>query len=165
MTTSPPKRGKDVGWRFLVAIPCMAITSWWICTGLIGQQEVENQQLDEDCQRYIEKALPRILRSWNFDEWKLRATAELQASVNMKRLQRDYKGYRTLFGEFRRVSRPVGKIMVDNSGGVPETLGIYSVSCRFEKGNADIAMKLVKRRGGWKFQQFMLRSDMVVTDD
>ena len=143
----------------------MAMGAWWICTGLIGTHEVENARLDEDCKRYLSKALPPILNTWSFPEWSRRSTTELKASVNLKKWERDFKDYRRLFGELRRVTKPVGRIAVDDSGGVTETLGLYTVSCRFEKGTADIAMKLVKRQGGWKFQQFLIRSDMIVSDD
>lgn len=143
----------------------MAVSAWIICSGLIGKEEVEQVRLEEGCQRYIEKALPPILESWNFAEWKRRASSELLASSNLKRLAKEFKDYPKLLGEPKRISKPVGRVVVDESGGISETLGLYTVSCRFEMGHADIAVRVVKRKGGWKFQQFMIRSDALPSSD
>lgn len=154
-----------MGWRFMAALPLMAAASWVICTGLIGKKEYENVKLEEDCVRYIERALPKILRNWSYAEWKSRASSELLLSVNHKRFQRDFKENRQVFGYLRQIRTPVGRVEVDTRGGVSETIGYYTSPVRFEMGSADIAMRLVKRAGGWKFQQFSVRSDLTPLAD
>lgn len=149
----------------MVALPVMAVAAWCICTGLIGKGEVENFRLEDDCVRFIRKSLPKILNDWSVSEWKVRATNELKLSVKMKDVEKRFKENRRTFGAIRQIRSTNGHVDVDNSGGVPETVGYYTSTVRFEGGTADVAMRIVKRAGGWKFQQFSVRSDMATRDD
>ena len=148
-----------------MAMPLMAVASWWICSGLIGKKEAEIVHLETDCVRYIEKALPQIVGVWSYPEWKSRATVELLNSLKQKRVKKDFVSYRRVFGELKRLERPIGRVDVDNTGGVPETYGYYTASAKFATGRANIAMRLVKRAGGWKFQQFRIRSEATAAAD
>ena len=139
----------------------MAVASWYICTGLIGKREAEGARLETDCVRYVSKAIPAILGHWKFPEWKKRATPELMNSVNLKKEARRFREFRQIFGELRKVGEPMGTVVSDDKAGYLEINGFYTVPLRFQRGNADLSVRLVKRGGGWKFQKFSLRSDSI----
>lgn len=143
----------------------MAMASWWICTGLIGKKDADSARLESDCVRYIEKALPPIVETWDYAQWKARVSSEFFISEKPKRVQKDFKTYRAVLGELRGIERPIGQVDEDHRGGVTEIIGYYSARARFEFGSANIVMRLVKRGGGWKFQQFRVRSDALPSAD
>lgn len=143
----------------------MAMASWWICNSLLGRGEAENVRLETDCVRYIEQALPAIVHKWSYFEWKRRATSELQMSVNLKEVQQRFRDYPTQLGTVRMIGHPIGRVEVDDRGGINETIGYYTSTMRCSKGYADVAMRLCKRAGGWKFQAFSIRSAAVPDED
>ncbi len=154
-----------MGWRFVFAMPLMAAASWWICTTVIGQKEATLARDETDCVRYIKKALPQIITTWDYEEWNVRASSELQNSVRPKRVKANFANYKRMFGEMLDFETPIGRVETDDRGGIHETVGFYTAFARFENGRANITMRLVKRAGGWKFQQFRVRSDMVPSGD
>lgn len=143
----------------------MAAASLWICTGLIGAKEATTVRNETDCVRWISRALPAILTDWNLEAWESRASTELRNSVRKAQVDKDFKLYRRVLGGLVRMEKPVGRVETDDRGGVQETIGYYTTYARFEHGSSNIAMRLVKRSGGWKFQQFKVRSELIPSRD
>ncbi len=139
----------------------MAALSWYICSSMIGHREAASYRLEEDCERYVRKAVPAILEKWDFEAWRSRCAGELLETLKMPRERRRFKDYKALFGEFRHAEEPRGSVVSDTSAGIVDISGYYTVPVRFSRGRADVTMKLIKRAGGWKFQRFMLRSDLI----
>lgn len=139
----------------------MGVASYYICMWLIGPEVANKAKLEQGCAAYVSRAVPPIVSHWSIEQWKARATTEQLAATNIKKLTNEFATNRKYLGEFRGMDNPTGYVVVDNSGGVPETIGYYSTRARFRMGSADLTMRLVKRGGGWKFQKFNIRTDAV----
>lgn len=137
----------------------MGVAAYYICLNLIGPEIANHEKLEQGCADYVQKALPIIISSWSIDAWRERSSSELIVSTNVKKLTRQFNVYRKFLGEFRGMEVPTGYVIVDNSGGVNETIAFYSTRARYQVGSVDITLRLVKRGGGWKLQKFNVRSD------
>lgn len=147
--------------KLAAGVPIMGVASYYICLVLIGPEVKDHAKLEAACITYLQRALPPILTTWDIEEWRSRSSSELITSTNVKKLTKQFAVNKKYLGEFRGMDVPTGYVVVDNSGGINETLGFYSTRARFQVGSADISVRMVKRGGGWKFQKFYIRTDVV----
>lgn len=138
----------------------MGVASYYMCLVLIGPEVKDLARLEAECTSYLQRALPPILTTWDIDEWRSRSSVELITSTKVGKLQKQFAANEKYLGEFKGMDKPTGNVVVDNSGGINETLGFFSTRARFQAGSADISLRLVRRGGGWKFQKFYLRTDV-----
>lgn len=142
----------------------MGVAAYYICIAMIGPDVVNQHELERGCADYIQRALPPIVSTWSTQEWRERASSEMILATNMKKLEAQFKTNHKYFGEYRGMDAPTGYVVVDNRGGVSETIGYYSTIARFKIGSAHVNMRLVNRGGGWKFQRFTVRADFLDPD-
>lgn len=150
--------------KLVAGIPVMGVAAYYICITMIGPGVVSQVELERGCSDYVRRALPPILSTWSVKEWRARSSSELIASTNLKKLEEQFKLNKRHFGDYRGMDTPTGYVVVDNRGGVNETIGYYSTTARFKIGSAHVNMRLVNRGGGWKFQKFSMRADFLEPD-
>jgi hypothetical protein len=139
----------------------MGVASYYICLVLIGPEVKDLAWLESECTSYLQRALPPILTTWDIEQWRSRSSVELITATKVAKLQKQFAANDKYLGEFKGMDKPTGRVVVDNTGGINETIGFYSTRARFDVGSADISLKLVKRGGGWKFQKFYIRTDVL----
>jgi hypothetical protein len=147
--------------RLLIVLCTVSIVSWLLCVGLIGRERGSFVKYDEDAKRYLKKALPKVATNWNYNQWRARAASELIISTNHKKLKKDFAHYEQTLGKLKRMEEPYGNITYQDIHGDRIMIGTYTCRLVYQNSTADVAVKLVRRGGGWKFQQFSVRSEMI----
>ncbi|HZH97855.1 MAG TPA: hypothetical protein VEX38_02695 [Fimbriimonadaceae bacterium] len=147
--------------RLLIVLCTVSIISWLLCVGLIGRERGSFAKYDEDARRYLKKAIPKVAADWNYNQWRVRAASELIISTNQKKVKKDFANYRDSLGKLKRMEEPYGNIDYQDVYGERIMIGTYTCRLIYANSTADVAVKLVRRGGGWKFQGFAVRSEMI----
>jgi hypothetical protein len=147
-----------LGTKFFLAAGVLAFVSWLICNGLIGSEQLRQDQEEAAARKYVLRAIPYVTDSWDISALEERSAGEMKASSVWQTYPTKFKIYKQKLGPALAYGDIVGSIEFDEVYGSEIIIGIYNQRVRFKRGVGEIAVRIVKREGGWKFQQFSVRS-------
>ena len=141
---------------------CGTIVLALIALGLIGYVAFfyQARRLEKEGKEYVDRAIPLIVRNWDYDALIARAAPELSRVVPPEKLALLFQMFAARLGAFKRYNGSDGSAMLSFIGGQGMVgIGEYVAQAEFEKESAELNLRVVKRKGRWQILNFQVNSD------
>jgi hypothetical protein len=120
--------------------------------------------LDAESKAYVDDAVITITAHWSPDELMKRATLHLQQITKPDDLQALFDAATTALGPLVEYEGAKGDSMVSTMVGSGTTISAkYVARAKFQKGNADLQVALLKTDGSWKIEGFHIVSSALMS--
>jgi hypothetical protein len=120
----------------------------------------KNNSLDTESRLFVSTAIPAIFTDWNEKELVERASSELKTAVNDRELKRLFGGMARKFGKLQNCQVDGGASISMRSDREIVVTGEYVAKTKFDAGEANIILSLVKDSGHWRILSFRLDSEI-----
>jgi hypothetical protein len=140
---------KFLGISFLVLLACVAMFVIW------GTQQ------DRSARRYLASAVPAIFNEWDIEALQRRASDELKNEPQFGlRVPVMFLMLRDVLGPLKTIEEPQGSAGFNwgNSGPAQGTYGDYLIRARFERGEAELRLLVVREGSNWRIRAFNVNS-------
>jgi hypothetical protein len=119
--------------------------------------------LDAESNAYVGDAVVAITAHWNADELMKRSTPDFRRITKPDVLQGLFDAASTALGPLEDYEGAKGDAMVSVMAGSGTTISArYVAHARFQKGDADLKLTLLKIDGTWRIEGFNISSDAVL---
>jgi hypothetical protein len=138
----------------------IAILLGFIALGAIGlvSAAIHTSALSKEAGAYVNAAIPAIVTGWNEQELLNRASPEFKQSAPPAKLDNFFHWFSGL-GRLKQCDPAEGHAHMHLSPQEGEVItALYTVHATFEKGEATIELRLVKRGDQWQIVNFVLNS-------
>lgn len=135
--------------RFLQIFGVIALIVVAALAGAIGTLAYNGRELDLESSSFVDAAVPAISKNWDKQEFLMRISPEFLHATNTAQLDRYFDLFSTL-GHLVDYEGPTGGSNMNfNAGSGGDITASYTARARFENGDAEIRLGLVKLGGRW----------------
>jgi hypothetical protein len=120
--------------------------------------------LDAESKAYVDDSVVTITAHWSADELLRRSTPNFRQITSLDDLQGLFDAARTALGPLVDYGGSKGDSMVSAIVGSGTTISAkYVARAKFQKGDADLQLTLLKIDGGWKIEGFHINSNALMS--
>jgi hypothetical protein len=140
--------------RALLAAGCLVLV---LSTGFQAAPQTP-LSLDEQCKRYAEEAIPRILRPmpWNLEELTRRASPEFLRVTPPDLLESIFRPFNNFLGTLIQQGEPQIDVTIRRRGDDVTVVCQYQAPGAFDEYNAAIVLQTILRNGRWEILSLRL---------
>jgi len=140
-----------LGWVFLGVLVILG--------GFVGYFFYVGSGLDASSKAYVDQSVPAIVASWSKDELLRRASPELRKAIPDEQQVAQLFGKLSQLGKLERYEGSKGdaNISVTAQAGKMITAS-YIANAKFEKGSAQITIRLIQKGTQWQILYFYVNS-------
>jgi|KBSMisStandDraft_5_1062788.scaffolds.fasta_scaffold111568_5 hypothetical protein len=134
-----------LGISFLVLVGCAVMFVIWA------------SQQDRSARRYVSSAVPAIFNEWDVEALNQRASDDLKKEPQYhSAVPRMFLGLKHTLGPLKSAEEPQGSAGYNWGSDAPVqgAYGDYLIRVRFERGEAEVRLIVVRERGAWKVRGF-----------
>jgi hypothetical protein len=147
--------------RSSLLLGAISLTVFMVAGMAVIAIAAKNNSLDTESRLFVSTAIPAIFTEWNEKELVERASTELKTAVNDRELKRLFGGMARKFGRLQNWEQVDGGAFISMSSDREIVItGEYVARTRFDAGEANILLSLVKDSGNWRILSFRLDSEI-----
>lgn len=139
---------------------CFVLIIVAVC--FMGYGLYQGQGLDESSKEYVETNVPPIISTWSKEEFLKRSSPQLLQALNQKPEVIDQLFNKlSRLGSMKSFGDIKGEARLDyttNNGKV--ITASYVAKAKFEHGEGQIAVRLIRQSGNWQFLRFDINSPL-----
>lgn len=119
--------------------------------------------LNAESKAYVDDAVVAITAHWSVDELMTRSTPQLRQITKPDVLRGLFDAASTALGPLVKYDGAKGEAVMSTRTGSGTTISArYFAHARFQKGDADFVVVLLKINGSWKIEGFHINSDALM---
>jgi len=149
--------------KFLVILGSIFLAV--IVLGAIGIAfvAVRGNALDKESKPYADSAIPAIVTAWNQKELMDRASPEFKEVVTPDQLDRLFRWLSSSLGPLHKCEPAEGHALMSATTQSGKMISAqYTAKATFEKGEATVALGLIKHGDQWQILRFDVHSPQLV---
>ncbi len=117
--------------------------------------------LDKESKAYVDEVVPIILADLNQETLFKYASPELINSASQEEFDKLFKWFKKL-GEFMYYEESTGEVHMQYTPKGKTISAQYIAKVEFESGPASVAIRIIKKDGGWKIFNFRINSKVLI---
>ncbi|MEO6536598.1 MAG: hypothetical protein ABIT47_02825 [Candidatus Paceibacterota bacterium] len=129
----------------------MAIISFFIYASIKGTA------YDKESKAWVDNEVPKIVSNWNSNELIDHSSPELLVIMNKDQANAFIASARDGLGSMKKYNGSTGESGIHINNGKQTISAEYVAKADFEKGSADIDIRLLKEGGIWKILYFHIQ--------
>jgi len=130
---------------------------------LVGVTVYKGVALDKESARYVDDAVIAITAHWNTDELLNRASPEFKKITTRDRLMSIFDAISGALGPLVDYEGAKGDATIKTMMGSGTTItAIYKARAKYQKGSAEITLRLIKINDTWMIEGFHVGSNQVI---
>ena len=130
----------------------------------VGYAAYNGKGLDEESKRYVDAAVPAIVKNWDMTEMLSRTSPEFSKATKTEDLEKLWIMFRKLGAmKIYKGSKGESNQMINLPQGTTITAK-YSADVEFENGPAQILITIIKRGDDWQILGFKVNSSAILPD-
>jgi hypothetical protein len=130
----------------------------------VGYAAYNGKGLDEESKRYVDAAVPAIVKNWDMTEMLSRTSPEFNKATKTEDLEKLWIMFRKLGAmKIYKGSKGESNQMINLPQGTTITAK-YSADVEFENGPAQILITIIKRGDDWQILGFKVNSSAILPD-
>jgi hypothetical protein len=124
----------------------------------IGFIAVRGNALDKESRAYADTAIPAVVNGWSEQELLARASPEFKQAVTQDKLDQLFHRFTSL-GRLQKCDPAQGQAGITVTPQTGKVIsGQYAAKAKFEKGDANIKLILIKHGDQWQIASFYVDS-------
>jgi hypothetical protein len=128
----------------------------------IGYIAMRGSALDKESKAYADAAIPAIITTWSEKELLDRASPEFKQAASPQQLDQMFRWVSSL-GRLQKYDPPQGQSLMSMTSQSGKTVSAqYTTKATFEKGDATVALGLIKHGDQWQILRFDVHSPQLV---
>jgi len=144
-----------LGAIFLGLIVLGALGIWFVA--------VRGNALDKESKAYADAAIPAIVTTWLDQVLLDKASPEFKQQVTPVQVYRMFRWWESSVGRLQKCEGAQGQSLMSVTSQNGKTISAkYSAKAQFEKGQAEIALALIKYGDQWQIRGFEVTSPQLV---